>query len=55
MEYVAGGDMMTWLMEYDIFTEEQTQFYIAELVLAIHSVHELNYIHRLVVANANLH
>jgi len=46
MEYVAGGDMMTLLIKYDTFTEEQTRFYIAETVLAIESIHEMGYIHR---------
>jgi serine/threonine protein kinase len=46
MEFLAGGDLMTILMSYDILTEEQTRFYVAELALAIQSVHELNYVHR---------
>jgi len=46
MEYLPGGDLMTILMKYDILTEEQTRFYIAETALAIHSVHQLNYVHR---------
>jgi len=46
MEYLPGGDMMTWLIKKDIFTEEETRFYIAELVLAVASVHKLNYVHR---------
>jgi serine/threonine protein kinase len=39
-------DMMTMLIKYDTFTEDQTRFYIAELVLAVESIHKLNYIHR---------
>lgn len=46
MEYLPGGDMMTWLMEKEIFTEEETRFYMAELVLAVYSIHQLNYVHR---------
>jgi len=46
MEYLPGGDLMTILMKYDILTEEQTRFYIAETALAISSVHQLNYVHR---------
>lgn len=46
MEYVPGGDMMTQLIKYDTFTEDQTRFYIAETVLAIDSIHKLHYIHR---------
>merc|ERR1719433_494503 len=46
MEYCAGGDLMTILMREDILTEEQTRFYMAELALAIQSVHELKFVHR---------
>jgi len=46
MEYLQGGDLMTILMKYDILTEDQTRFYIAETALAIVSVHALNYVHR---------
>lgn len=46
MEYLQGGDLMTILMKYDILTDEQARFYIAETATAIHSVHKLNYIHR---------
>lgn len=37
---------MTLLMERDILTEEESRFYIAETILAVESVHKLNYIHR---------
>lgn len=40
------GDMMTLLMKKDTMTEEQTQFYVAETVIAIHSIHKLGFIHR---------
>lgn len=46
MEYLAGGDLMTILMKYDILTEEQTRFFIAETALAVKAVHDLNYVHR---------
>lgn len=46
MEFVPGGDMMTQLIKYDTFTEDQTRFYIAETVLAIDSIHKLYYVHR---------
>ncbi|KAF2076981.1 hypothetical protein CYY_001690 [Polysphondylium violaceum] len=46
MEYLPGGDMMSLLIKYDIFTEDQARFYIAETLLAIESVHNLGYIHR---------
>ena len=37
---------MNLLIKYDVFTEEQARFYIAETLLAIDSVHKLGYIHR---------
>jgi serine/threonine kinase 38 len=46
MEYLQGGDIMTLLMRRDVLTEAETRFYIAETVLALESVHELNYVHR---------
>ncbi|GIL43874.1 hypothetical protein Vafri_1465 [Volvox africanus] len=46
MEYLAGGDVMTLLMRKDIFTEEETRFYIAETVLGLESIHKAGYIHR---------
>lgn len=46
MEYMAGGDLMTLLMKKDILTEDEAKFYIAELVLAVDSIHKMNYIHR---------
>eukprot|EP00298_Acanthocystis_sp_HF-20_P015486 c21157_g2_i1.p1 GENE.c21157_g2_i1~~c21157_g2_i1.p1 ORF type:complete len:494 (+),score=203.83 c21157_g2_i1:123-1604(+) len=46
MEYLPGGDMMTLLMRRDILQENEAKFYIAELVLAIESIHKLNFFHR---------
>lgn len=48
MEYLPGGDMMALLMREDILTEEEARFYVAEIVLAIESIHKHNYIHRFV-------
>jgi serine/threonine kinase 38 len=46
MEFLAGGDLMTLLMRKDILSEDESRFYIAETILAIETVHNLNYIHR---------
>lgn len=46
MEFLPGGDMMTLLIDRDIFPEEMTKFYVAEIVLAIESVHRLGFAHR---------
>lgn len=46
MEYLPGGDIMTLLMREDILSEDVARFYMAESILAIHSIHHHNYIHR---------
>ena len=46
MEYLPGGDLMGLLIARDIFTEEESKFYISEIILAIDHIHELNCIHR---------
>ena len=46
MEYVPGGDLMNLLIEKNVFSEDLARFYIAEAILAVESVHKLNYIHR---------
>lgn len=48
MEFLPGGDLMTMLIKYEIFTEDVTRFYMAQCVLAIEAVHKLGFIHRLV-------
>lgn len=37
---------MTLLMKKDTLSEEETQFYISETVLAIDAIHQLGFIHR---------
>lgn len=37
---------MTVLMKKDILTETEAKFYTAEIILAVDSVHKMNYIHR---------
>ncbi|MCJ1321752.1 Serine/threonine-protein kinase [Xylographa vitiligo] len=46
MEYLPGGDLMTSLIKYEVFSEDVTRFYIAEILLAIEAVHTLGFIHR---------
>lgn len=47
MDYYNGGDLLTLLSKYeDHLPEEMTLFYVAEIVLALNSVHKLGYIHR---------
>eukprot|EP01031_Cornospumella_fuschlensis_P028056 gene28056-33874_t len=46
MEFLPGGDLMSLLIKKDTFTEDETKFYVAQLISAIHSVHALGYVHR---------
>lgn len=46
MEYMPGGDMITWLCEKGVFDFMTTQFYIAELCAAVASVHDMCFVHR---------
>ena len=46
MDYIQGGDMMGRLQKEGIFEAKLAQFYIAELVLAVESVHSMGFIHR---------
>ncbi|XP_014750099.1 PREDICTED: citron Rho-interacting kinase [Sturnus vulgaris] len=47
MEYQPGGDLLSLLNRYEEqLDENMVQFYLAELVLAIHSVHQMGYVHR---------
>ena len=46
MEFLPGGDLMTMLIKYEIFSEDITRFYMAQIILAIEAVHKLGFIHR---------
>jgi len=46
MEYMLGGDFNGILDRVGILDEEQAQFYFAELVLAIESLHNQKFVHR---------
>ncbi|KAK7163861.1 hypothetical protein R3I94_002543 [Phoxinus phoxinus] len=47
MEYLPGGDLMALMNRYeDQMDESLAQFYLAELVQAVHSVHQMGYVHR---------
>jgi len=46
MDFLPGGDFMSLLMKKDILTEDESRFYIAELILCLESIHEMNCIHR---------
>ncbi|CAG9761231.1 unnamed protein product [Ceutorhynchus assimilis] len=47
MDYYCGGDLLTLLSKFeDRLPEDMARFYIAEMVLAIDSIHKLKYVHR---------
>ncbi|CAG0887560.1 unnamed protein product [Darwinula stevensoni] len=46
MDYIPGGDLMSLLIRFGIFSESLARFYVAELVCAIESVHRMGFIHR---------
>lgn len=47
MDYYCGGDLLTLLSKFeDRLPEDMAKFYIAEMILAINSIHELRYVHR---------
>ncbi|KAL4080316.1 kinase-like domain-containing protein, partial [Scleroderma yunnanense] len=46
LEFMGGGDLLNLLIERDVFEEDFTRFYVAEMLLAIESCHKLGFIHR---------
>lgn len=49
MDYYVGGDLLTLLSKFEVrIPETMAKFYIAEMILAIDSVHKLGYVHRFV-------
>ncbi|XP_066127861.1 myotonin-protein kinase isoform X4 [Saccopteryx bilineata] len=47
MEYYVGGDLLTLLSKFgERIPAEMARFYLAEIVMAIDSVHRLGYVHR---------
>ncbi|CAB3998634.1 serine threonine- kinase MRCK alpha isoform X4 [Paramuricea clavata] len=47
MDYYSGGDLLTLLSKFeDHLPEEMAKFYLAEMILAINSLHEMEYVHR---------
>ncbi|KAH9502428.1 hypothetical protein Btru_075657, partial [Bulinus truncatus] len=47
MDFHAGGDLLSLLSRHDdIFEEKMAKFYIAEIAIAINSLHNMGYLHR---------
>lgn len=50
MEYQPGGDLLSLLAKHDdVFEEEMARFYLAEITMAIHSLHQLGFVHRYII------
>jgi len=46
MDYYPGGDLLHFMNKKDTLTEDEARFYIAEIILAVESLHKNNCIHR---------
>ena len=46
MDYYPGGDLLHYMNKKDTLTEDEARFYIAEIILAVDSLHKNNCIHR---------
>ena len=46
LEYVSGGDLRDQLAEVQVFSQERSQFYAAEITLALQFLHKRGIMHR---------
>lgn len=46
LEYLCGGDLMTVLIKRGRFDEITTRFFAGEIALALHSIHQMHFLHR---------
>ena len=46
MEFMIGGDFLTYLLREDVLDEAAARWYIAEMILCIEEIHRMNWIHR---------
>lgn len=47
MEFHPGGDLLSLLSRRDgTLTEDEARFYLAEMILALHTLHSMGYVHR---------
>ena len=46
IDYCSGGDLSIVITQQNYFTEDQTRFYVAELVLAIENLHQMKVFYR---------
>eukprot|EP01126_Amoeba_proteus_P012912 TRINITY_DN1537_c0_g1_i10.p1 TRINITY_DN1537_c0_g1~~TRINITY_DN1537_c0_g1_i10.p1 ORF type:complete len:392 (+),score=107.65 TRINITY_DN1537_c0_g1_i10:534-1709(+) len=46
MEYCPGGDLREFLQAIGTLEENEAQLYFAEMIMAVHTLHSMGYIHR---------
>jgi len=46
LEYVAGGELFTMMVEYDKFDDSDTRFFVAQLALVLEHMHSLGIVYR---------
>ncbi|OHS95488.1 AGC family protein kinase [Tritrichomonas foetus] len=46
LEYLCGGDLMTVLIKRGRFDEMTAKFFTGEIALALHSIHQMHFLHR---------
>jgi serine/threonine kinase 38 len=46
MEYCPGGDLRRLLDDLQTLTEDEAKVYLADMIMAVNSLHQLEYIHR---------
>jgi serine/threonine protein kinase len=46
MEYLPGGDLLGFMVRHGPFDETISRFYLAEIAMALNTLHNLGYVHR---------
>eukprot|EP01134_Creolimax_fragrantissima_P006655 CFRG6655T1 len=46
LDYYPGGDLLSLLGKHEHFKEEMALFYMAEMVIAVSTIHRMGYLHR---------
>lgn len=46
MEYLPGGDLLSLMIRQGPFDEDLSRFYMAEMTLALNTLHQMGYVHR---------
>eukprot|EP01125_Pyxidicula_operculata_P003243 TRINITY_DN1374_c0_g1_i1.p1 TRINITY_DN1374_c0_g1~~TRINITY_DN1374_c0_g1_i1.p1 ORF type:complete len:439 (+),score=99.47 TRINITY_DN1374_c0_g1_i1:75-1391(+) len=46
MEYCPGGDLREFLKALEALDEEEAKLYFAEMIMAVHTLHQMGFIHR---------